>query len=303
MQVTLDLSTSILEKRRLQNDSGLPNVIDLSSTQLERRNEQTSNQDTVRTMVTTERNSYGLNNESRGSELCSSTQSLSVTALHRKRLVGGYGCGRLKNEQNSSRKTCKNALLTPSSSCDISTLQADKQHASTTTLQGHCHQTLQFSSRHTDTDTATQCCSKFRRISHNKKPPASLHPHKNRTSFYSFPNLIFAYFLLISLLSPSLSLSTSLASTSPNLKSWNWVALETVDTGTERETSIHQVPIPDKTAIVGRLFQFWIPSSAFSGEVSSYKVRCSVVMLMMSLFLVCLMRFIICLISLWGLYS
>jgi hypothetical protein len=71
-----------------------------------------------------------------------------------------------------------------------------------------------------------------------------------------------------------------LASTSPNLKSWSWAALETIDTGTERETSIHQVPIPDMTAIVGRLFQFRIPSSAFSGEVSSYKVHvcCSVIM-------------------------
>ena len=279
MQVTLDLSTSILEERQLRNDSGLPNVIDLSTTQLERTgNEQTADQNTLRTMVTTGGNSCGLSNESRGSELCSSTQSLSVHALHRKRLVGGYGCGRLKNEQSSSQKMCKNAFLAPSSSCDISPLQADKQHASTTTLQGHCHQTLQFSSGRTDTDTATQCCSKFRRISHNKKPPASPHPHKNRTSFYSFPNLIFTYFLLISLLSPSLSLSTRLASTSPNLKSWSWAALETVDTGMERETSIHQVPIPDTTAIVERLFQFQIPSSAFSGEVTSYKVCCSVVM-------------------------
>ena len=282
MQVTLDLSTSILEERRLRNESGLPNVIYLSTTQLERTgNEQTCSDQacTVRTMITTGGNSYGLSNESRGSELCSSMQSLSVHALHRKRLVGGYGCGRLKNEQNSSRKMCKDALLAPSSSCDISTLQADKQHASTTTQQGHCHQILQFSSRHTDTDTATQCCSKFRRISHNKKPPASPHPHKNRTSFYSFPNLIFAYLLLISLLSPSLSLSTSLASTSPNLKSWRRAALETVDTGTEHETSIHQVPIPDRTAIVGRLFQFQIPSSAFSGDVSSYKVCCSVIVM------------------------
>ena len=281
MQVTLDLSTSILEERRLRNDSSLPNVINLSSTQLERTgNEKTcSDEVTVRTMVTTGGNSCGLNNESRGSELCSSTQSLSVHALHKKRLVGGYGCGRLKNEQSSSRKMCKDAFLAPSSSCDVSPLQADKQHASTMTLQRHCHQTLQFSSGRTDTDTATQCCSKFLHISHNKKPPASPHPHKNRTSFYSFPNLIFAYFLLISLLSPSLSLSTSLArSTSPNLKSWSWAALETVDTGTERETSIHQVPIPDMTAIVGRLFQFQIPSSAFSGEVTSYKVCCSVVM-------------------------
>ena len=280
MQVTLDPSTSILEERQLRNESSLPNVIDLSTTQLERTgNEQTcSDQSTVRTMVTTGGSSYELSNESRGSELCSSTQSLSVHALHRKRLVGGYGYGRLKNEQGSSQKMCKNAFSAPSSSCNISTLQADKQHTSTTTLRGHCHQTLQFSSGCTRTDTATQCCSKFRRISHNKKPPVSPHPHKSRTSFYSFPNLIFAYFLLVSLLSPSLSLSTSLASTSPNLKSWRRAALETIDTGTERETSIHQVPIPDTTAIVGRLFQFRIPSSAFSGEVSSYKVCCSVVM-------------------------
>ena len=278
MQVTLDLSTSILEERRLRNESGLPNIIDLSSTQLERAGNE--DQGTVRTMVTMGGSSCGLSNESRGSEHCSSMQSLSVHALHRKRLADGFRCGRLKNKQGSSRKLCKDALLAPSSSCDISPLQATKQHASTTTLQGHCHRTLQFSSGCTDTntDTTMQCYSKFRRISHNKKPPASLQAHKNRTSFYSFPNILFAYFLLISLLSPSLSLSTSLASTSPNLKSWSWAALETVDTGMERETSTHQVPIPDMTAIVGRLFQFRIPSSAFSGEVSSYKVCCSVVM-------------------------
>ena len=282
MQVTLDLSTSILEERRFRNESSLPNVINLSSTQLERTdlpgNEQTcSDQGAVR-MVTTGGSSCGLSNESRGSELCSSMQSLLVHALHRKRLADGVRCGRLKNEQSSSQKMSKDIFLALSSSFDISPLQADKQHTSITTIQGHCHRTLQFSSGCTDTDTATQCYSKFQRISHNKKPPASPLSHKNRTSFNSFPNILFACFLLLSLLSPSLSLSTSLASISPNLKSWSWAALETVDTGTEHETSIHQVPIPDMTVIVGRLFQFRIPSSAFSGDVSSYKVCCSVVM-------------------------
>ena len=273
MQVTLDLSS---EERQVRKE-----CFPLSSTLLERNGlsgnyeQSCSDQGVVQTMVTTGGSSCGLSNESRGSEHCSSMQSLSVHALHRKRLADGFRCGRLKNERGSSRKLCKDTLLAPSSSCNISPLQANKQHASTMAI--HCHQTFQFSSERTDTDTATQCCSKFRHIS-LKKPPASLHPHENRTSFYSFPSILFACFLLISLLSPSLSLSTSLASTSPNLKSWSWAALETVDTGTERETSIHQVPIPDMTAIVGRLFQFRIPSSAFSEEVSSYKVCCSVVM-------------------------
>ena len=69
-----------------------------------------------------------------------------------------------------------------------------------------------------------------------------------------------------------MSLDTSLASSSPNLNSWSLAALETIDTGTEPETSHRQVPIPDMTAVVGRLFQFQVPSSAFTGEVSRFKV-------------------------------
>ena len=278
MQVTLDLSSSLKEERQSQNEL-LP-VVDLSSTQSERTSLSTSklkcpDQITVK-VVNAERSSSGLVDEQRGSEFCSSVQSLSVHALHRKRVADGYRCGRLKNERSSRQKLCKDTFLPSSSSRDVSPLQADKQHTLTTTkLQGHCHQTLHYSSEHMETDIATQHNLKFLHISHNKKPPVSTHIHKNRTSLYSFPNFLFAYFLLISLLSPSLSLSTSSASTSPNLKSWSLAALETVDTGTEHETNIHQVPIPDMTAVIGRLFQFQIPGSAFSGEVSSYKVCCS----------------------------
>lgn len=278
MQVTLDLSSSLKEESQSQNELLL--VVDLSSTQSERTSLSTSklkcpNQIAVK-VVNTERSNRGLVDEPRGSEFCSSVQSLSVHTLHRKRVADGYKCGRLKNEQSSRQELCRDTFLPSSSSHDISPLQTDKQHTSTTTkLQRHHHQTLHYSSEHMEMDIATQCSSKFRHISHNKKPPVSAHIHKNGTSFYSFPNFLFAYFLLISLLSPSFSLSTSSASTSPNLKSWSLAALETVDTGTERKTNIHQVPIPDMTVVVGRLFQFQIPSSAFSGEVSSYKVCCS----------------------------
>ena len=276
MQVTLDLSSSIREERHLQNECS-PKVIDLSSTQskrtsLSRNVLNCSDQSNVQMVITESR----LVDESRGSELCSGAQSLSVHTLHWKRSTDGFRCGRLKNERNSRQKVCKDTFLASSSSHDISLLQADKQHTSTMTkLPGHCHQILHFSSGHMETDTATQHNSKFRCISHNKKPPVSAHIHPKRKSFNSFPKLLFAYFLLISLFSPSLSLSTRSASTSPNLKSWSLAALETVDTGIERETKSHQVPIPDMTAIVGRLFQFQIPSSAFNGEVSSYKVCCS----------------------------
>ena len=283
MQATLDLSSSAREEEQGPQNEHLPQV-DLSSTQCERTSLSTSKQEcpdrlAVQVQVDTERSSCGSVCEPRGSKLClSGVRSLSVHALHRRRLANCYGCGRLKDDQSSRQNLCNDTFLASSSTHDISTLLlADRQHTLTTRLQEHCRQTHHLSPRHTETDIGTQCNSKFRRISLNKKPPASTHPHKSRTSFYSFSNFLFAYFLLMSLLSPSLTLTTSSASTSPNLKSWS-LALETVDTGTERETSIHQVPIPDATAIVGRLFQFQIPSSAFSGEVSSYKVCCSVVM-------------------------
>ena len=294
--MTLDPSTSLKEEERYTIQNGcLPNGIDLSSTQLERISlskslgEQNCLNQSVVQMVNAERSSCGLVGEQRGSEHCSSEQPSSAYAtLHyrTKRSADGCRCARSRYKQGSRHDLCKDTFLTLSSSYDISPLQVDKLHTSTATkLQEHSHQTLHFSSGLTETVTAIQGNSKFHRIPHKKKPPATTHSHKSKTSFYSFPSFLFAYFLLTSLLSPSLSLSsTSSAQTSPNLKSWSLAALETIDTGTEHETSIHRVPIPDMIAIVGRLFQFQIPSSAFSGEVSSYKVLCcSVVMQMMSL--------------------
>lgn len=289
--MTLDPSTSLKEEERHTIQNGcLPNGTYLSSTQSERISLSASlgeqnclNRSAVQ-MVDAERSSCGLAGEPRGSEHCLSEQSSSAYAsLHcrTKRSADGCRCARSRNKQGSRHDQCKNTFLTLSSSHDISPLQVDKLHTSTATkLQEHSHQTLHFSSGLTETVTATQDNSKFHRISHKKKPPATMHSHKSKTSFYSFPSFLFVYFLLTSLLLPSLSLSsTSSAQTSPNLKSWSLAALETVDTGTEHETSIHHVPIPDMTAIVGRLFKFQIPSSAFSGEVSNYKVCCcSVVM-------------------------
>ena len=284
MQAALDLSSSAREEEQQPQNERLPQV-DLSSTKCERTSLSTSklkcsDRPAVQVQVDAERSSCRSVCEPRGSELClSGVRSLSVHALNRRRLANGYGCGRLKDDQSSRKKLCNDTFLASSLSHDFSSLLlTDRQHTSTTRLQERCRQARHLLPRHTETDIVTQYNSKFRRISLNKKPPASMHPHKNRTSFYSFPNLVFAYFLLVSLLSPSFALTTSSATTSPNLKLWSLASLETVDTGTERETSIHQVPIPDSTAIIGRLFQFQIPSSAFSGEVSSYKVCCSVVM-------------------------
>ena len=288
MHVTLDLSSSSREEERRPQNEHLP-VVDLSSTHCERTSISTSklkceDQKSVIQKVAAERNDRGFIDEERGSECYSGLQSSSTLTLKLARLAEGFKCGRLKHELNNRQKLCNDTIVTSSSSHDISSSTVDVQFTATSKLQGQCCRTLHYSSEHIETDIATQCDSKFRHISHNKKPPVYMHICKNRTSFHSFPNFLFAYLLLISLFSPSLSLSTSSVSTNPNLKSWSLAALETIDTGMERETNIHQVPIPDMTAIVGRLFQFQIPSSAFSGEVSSYKVCCSVFMEMMSLF-------------------
>ena len=278
MQVTLDPASSVEEEGQSQNEC-LPEV-DLSSTQCERSRLSTNelkclDHRSLVQMMDAERSSCGLVDEERGSELCSSVQSLSIHTLHRGRLADGLGCCRLKNEQDSRHKLCKDTISASSSSHDVSQIQTDKRHTSTSKIQGQCHRTLHCSLGHLQTDiTYLHDDSKFRKISHNKNPPVSMHIHKNRTSF-TFANFIFTSIFLVSLFSPSLSLTTSSASTSPNLKSWSLAALETIDTGMEHEMGSHRVPVPDLTTIVGKLFQFQIPSSAFSGEVSQYKVRCS----------------------------
>ena len=136
------------------------------------------------------------------------------------------------------------------------------------------------SSEHRRTDSyssATINYSNFQHTSHLKskqavtKPPIlSTHLRHNKTFLYPF---LFTIFILSSLISPSLSSNSP--PTSPNLNSWSLSALETVDhAGAKHEISKDTFSIPDVTAIVGRLFQFQIPESAFDGEISVFKVCC-----------------------------
>ena len=219
------------------------------------------------------------------SHFCSSTLdnvsklfSRSSPVLYRERKTEACSCLEVNNGCCSRiHEQCKDTDLGSMSSHDTLRLSTDKRHGK---VRVKCNETLNYSSTgQASTPSAAQYDrSKFlNSISHNKnKPPVVYtHIHHKRTFFYTFSNLLFLTFLLASLLSPSLSLTTSLASSSPNLKSWSSVALETVDSGTEKdEINSHRVPIPDVTAIVGKLFQFQIPESAFSEEVTKFKVCC-----------------------------
>lgn len=103
-----------------------------------------------------------------------------------------------------------------------------------------------------------------------KPPVLSTHLHHNKTFLYPF---LFTIFILSSLISPSLSSNSP--PTSPNLNSWSLSALETIDhAGAKHEISKDTFSIPDVTAIVGKLFQFQIPESAFDREISIFKVCC-----------------------------
>lgn len=237
---------------------------------------------TNKDQVDKESGRYGSATELRGSEFCSSTPEpisplllLPIHTLHWQSSKNAYYChDTFKNEHSSKCEQCKDFMSL--SSNNILWSERDKRHASISQLQGHCHKKINYSSRQTHTNVEVHGNSKFLNISHNKKPPVFTRFHRNRTFFNSFTNFLFTIFLLASLFSPS-STSPSSSSTketlsSPNLMSWNLAALKTVDIETESRMSNHRTPIPDATTIVGRLFQFQVPDSAFSGEVSTYKV-------------------------------
>lgn len=223
----------------------------------------------------------GLPDDLRGSRLCASTPDdvqplfqYSVPDIHQKRMTDGCsrggivknGCGNRKHVQNND------APFVSSSSDSNLQLCTDKRHRR---LQVQHNKMFNYYSSTEQIDNLSEAHSNILgRISNkkNKPPVVCTHFHHKRTLLYTFTNFLFITCLLASMISPSLSSSSSLASSSPNLLSWRLAALETVDVRTKQDELSSRIPIPDVTAVVGRLFQFKIPDSAFSGEVSQFKV-------------------------------
>ena len=230
----------------------------------------------------------GTADDLRGTQICWSTHNdemlytHSLCALQCKRKTACEMC------QVDSIRCCgptrewgkADGTLPPPSSDENLSLQCDTRHIK---AQVQCKNTLYFHSPSQYTSICNSAeqigNSKFTNniISHDKKPPIKTTFHHNRTFLHFSINILFAIFLLASVISPSLSLSTSSPSSmSPNLMSWRLVALETVDDKSGKEMSRNQIPIPDVTAVIGRLFQFHIPESTFSGRSSIFKVCCYV---------------------------
>ena len=229
--------------------------------------------------------------ELRGFQVCSSStvdelRSLSIHSVHALHSKWKACCSShhtvVKKCSSQINEQSRDHRVASLSSKDVSWLQTDKRCIKTQARHKISHH---FTSQQANNCNSTEQTnhSQFPKSSNNslrsKKPPVICKSIQHSTAFLRiFTRFLFAMVLFASLISPSLSSpSISVPSlTSPNLKSWKMVALKTVDYGTESEMNSHRVPIPDVTAIVGRLFRFQIPESAFSERPSVFKVCCYV---------------------------